>query len=269
MSPAISWAGSRRCLWGNPHPDPPRKGEGILVASGRRQNSFQTRAGSATSAGLTLEPFDLPIRYSPALADAICARIARGESVHRIGKSQGMPSYATVFNWLARHKDFAEQYARAREVQIEMGIRPWGRPTNYSPGLVTKICERIMSGQTLRRICNSRGMPPLRTLFRWLDQHRDFAERYARAKEIQVEVLADEILDIADDPALQPGEKRVRIDARKWLAAKLKPRKYGDRASIEVEPIQEMSDAEIERRIQELLAKGAGGPIGGPQATVG
>lgn len=67
---------------------------------------------------------------------------------------------------------------------------------------------------------------------------------YARAREDQADTLADEIVEIADDGTNDTylnsdgialtnqdviARSKLRVDARKWIAAKLKPRKYGDR----------------------------------------
>jgi Ser-tRNA(Ala) deacylase AlaX len=85
-------------------------------------------------------------------------------------------------------------------------------------------------------------MPSHTVVYEWLAQKPDFAEKYARAREDQAETLADEIQAIADEePPTVPtkfGEQidtgwlmwqKQRVDARKWTASKLKPRKYGDR----------------------------------------
>lgn len=77
-------------------------------------------------------------------------------------------------------------------------------------------------------------MPDTSTVFRWLAKHEDFREQYARAREEQAETHADEIIDIADDFADDPNSRRVRIDARKWIASKLKPKKYGDKTDHNV-----------------------------------
>ncbi len=74
-------------------------------------------------------------------------------------------------------------------------------------------------------------MPSTATVFRWLAGRPDFRERYAHAREAQADALADDILAIADDDG-DPKDKRVRIDARKWLAGKLKPAVYGDRLEL-------------------------------------
>jgi hypothetical protein len=87
-------------------------------------------------------------------------------------------------------------------------------------------------------------MPSKTTVFKWLGANAVFADQYARAREAQADTLADEITDIADDgsrdyAASEDGRpvvdhdhiarSRLRIDARKWIASKLKPKKYGDK----------------------------------------
>jgi len=91
-------------------------------------------------------------------------------------------------------------------------------------------------------------MPSQATVYVWLAKYPTFQEMYTRAREDQADTLADEIQAIADEtPETRPvlnkqGEpigielnsayiqwQRNRVDARKWIAAKLKPRKYGDR----------------------------------------
>lgn len=127
-----------------------------------------------------------------------------------------------------------------------------GRPSDYSPELANAICLRLADGESLRSICRSEEMPDKSTVFRWLDVHPVFCDQYARAREAQADALADEILEIADDARNDwmqrnheddPGwvangehvqRSRLRIDTRKWIASKLKPKKYGERLSTEL-----------------------------------
>src|SRR6185437_5346150 len=75
-----------------------------------------------------------------------------------------------------------------------------GRPSTYKPEIGTKICEAIISGLSVREICKEEGMPVCSTVFYWLAQpNHPFSEQYTRARAIQAEMMADEILDIADD----------------------------------------------------------------------
>lgn len=107
-----------------------------------------------------------------------------------------------------------------------------GRPSDYSPAVSDQICERLADGESLRRICQDSDMPNKATVFRWLNAHEEFRDQYARAREEQAETLADEIVLIADTEE-DANRARVKIDARKWVAGKLKPKAYGDKQQIE------------------------------------
>jgi len=73
------------------------------------------------------------------------------------------------------------------------------RRHDYSPELADLICDRIAGGASLRQICQDATMPARSTIFVWLEEHEDFARSYALARQIQIEDLVDEILEIADD----------------------------------------------------------------------
>ncbi len=113
--------------------------------------------------------------------------------------------------------------------------RKRGRPSRYTPELAAVICERLAEGESLRSICADKAMPGLSTVLGWLfdDKHEGFPEQYARAREAQAELRADEITDIADGVEHGASEAvqaaRLRVDARKWIAAKLLPKRYGDK----------------------------------------
>jgi len=129
---------------------------------------------------------------------------------------------------------------------------PVGAPTTYNTHIATVICIRIAEGESLRQILRAEGMPVQSAVYEWLLRHPEFAEQYTRAREEQADTLADEIIAIADeqpdivvvtdktgkviehklDGAFLQWQKN-RIEARKWTAMKLKPKKYGDRVAVE------------------------------------
>lgn len=130
---------------------------------------------------------------------------------------------------------------------------PVGAPTTFNSHIASVICIRIAEGESLRKILRDQGMPAQSTVYEWLLRHPEFAEQYTRAREEQADSLADEIIDIADeqpevvavtdkktgaliehklDGAFLQWQKN-RIEARKWTAMKLKPKKYGDRVAVE------------------------------------
>ncbi len=102
--------------------------------------------------------------------------------------------------------------------------------TKFTPELGDEICDRIANGESIRKIAASDHMPDVATLMRWLDANPSFAHKYARAREVQGDYMDALVLDTAD--ASKPetaAADRVKIDAYKWRAAKLKPKKYGDK----------------------------------------
>lgn len=137
---------------------------------------------------------------------------------------------------------------------------PAGRPSLYSEELADRICESIADGFSLRAICQDSDMPDRNTVMRWLlDPNRsDFVAKYTRAREMQGDAMDDKILETAD--ACTPetaAADRVKIDAYRWRASKLAPKKYGDKTAVEHSgevTTKHIALDEFQRRIQE--AKG-------------
>lgn len=109
-----------------------------------------------------------------------------------------------------------------------------GRPSDYSEELGAAICSRLAYGDPLTKICAEGSMPCESTVYLWLLKHPEFSEMYARAREDQADTLADQMLVIADDTSGDVNRDRLRVDTRKWIATKLKPRKYGDKTTNEL-----------------------------------
>lgn len=163
----------------------------------------------------------------------------------------------------------------------EIKINIMSRPSKFTPALADNICERLVEGESLRAICRDKGMPSAGTVCRWLGVNDEFREQYTRARVMQAEMLADETVDIADnstnDYMKRKGKdgqehiqlngenvqrSRLRVDARKWYASKLAPKKYGDKSSVEVTgadgkeiEFRNKSDDELNARILELASK--------------
>ena len=108
-----------------------------------------------------------------------------------------------------------------------------GRPSTYTPEVAALICERTADGESLRQICRTEGMPSRTAVWKWLDTFPEFNAQYAHAREAQADSHADDITAIADDESIPSDSRRIRVDARKWIASKLKPRRYGERQEIE------------------------------------
>lgn len=109
-----------------------------------------------------------------------------------------------------------------------------GRPTIRSAKLADSILTAIAGGESLNSITKRDGMPAYWTVLRWLNDDAAFSAKYAEAKQTCAEKYADEIIEIADDDkedarnSVAVQRSRLKVDARKWVAAKLLPKKYGD-----------------------------------------
>ena len=96
------------------------------------------------------------------------------------------------------------------------------------------ICARIAGGESLRTICKDKDLPTPQGVRKWLnaDEGGKLVAQYARAREEQADHYADEIITIADNENLTPEDRRIMVDARKWVASKLKPKRYGDKLAL-------------------------------------
>jgi hypothetical protein len=158
--------------------------------------------------------------------------------------------------------------------------RPVGRPSSYTQEIAARLCAGLAEGKSLRTVCKADDMPCMATVFNWLRAHPEFLEQYTRAKEDAADAFAEEMLDIADEASNDwmevhdkdnPGYRlngehinrsRLRVDTRKWIAAKLKPKKYGERVAVggadDMPPIAtKVDDHDLARRLAFLLDRGA------------
>ncbi|MBC1122867.1 DNA-binding protein [Escherichia coli] len=145
----------------------------------------------------------------------------------------------------------------------EPAAKKVGRPHGYTEEKALEICELVADGQSINKISKMPGMPNRSTILKWFRDVPEFSTMYARAKEIGFEVLADEIIDLADAEVNTDKDQlrrhQLMIDTRKWLLAKLQPRKYGERVTQEIvgnkdeAPVQvEVTKDELARLMQEV-----------------
>ena len=112
--------------------------------------------------------------------------------------------------------------------------RKVGRPNGYSLELAEAVCEAIaLSDYGLEQICEREDFPSAMTIYRWLREREEFQKLYARAREIQGHFQQERAVKTAIE-AQDAQLGRLAYDARKWAAAKLNPRVYGDKVVNEV-----------------------------------
>lgn len=152
-----------------------------------------------------------------------------------------------------------------------------GRPTKYTQEIANEICERIAQGEPLRQICRDEHMPGWVAVYDWLHKYADFSERFARARDLGFDAIAEETLDISDDARNDWMEKqgkdaegyqlngehvqrsKLRVETRLKLLAKWSPKKYGDKQQVELSghlATSNMTEDEIRAELAALVGQG-------------
>jgi len=124
--------------------------------------------------------------------------------------------------------------------------------SSYSEEMAQSICAWIADGKPLREFCRQEGNPAWRTVYDWLAGNEDFAARFARARDIGADAIAEGTLEIADNPQEgvetiikadgsreerrgdMLGHRKLQIETRLKLLAKWNPKKYGEKVSQEI-----------------------------------
>lgn len=144
-----------------------------------------------------------------------------------------------------------------------------GRHSTYTPEIDEEIINRISNGEPLRVICRDAHMPAWRTVYDWLDSDQEFSARFARARDLGFDAIAQQALEIADTPMLgvrteigddgktktveedMLGHRKLQIETRLKLLAKWSPKRYGDKIDLNhggvlsIRDVSELSDAEL------------------------
>jgi hypothetical protein len=222
-------------------------------------------------------------RYTEALAQRLCDRLAAGWSLRAACRDAAMPSRHTVAKWAEQRPDFAaaldaarctarEEARRAVSARLkkrlarlaERGRAPPGPPSAYCDEVAETICRRIAHGEALVDICRDPDLPSHVTVNAWMRREPAFAYMVGLAREQQAGVKLDLAWKIARDatPATV-ALARLQIQTLRWQAARLAPRAFAERAPVPgphpMEAIREEGpDGFYARRNPELAAKSQG-----------
>lgn len=123
---------------------------------------------------------------------------------------------------------------------------PVGAPSKYTEEIGIEICALLAAGMPVTKIVQLKHMPSQQTVYTWLRKHPEFLEMYEIARQDLAHTMANQIQEIIDEKPLQVvddqgnikydsgsiADKRLRMDGRKWLAAKYLPRVYGERTVV-------------------------------------
>jgi hypothetical protein len=110
---------------------------------------------------------------------------------------------------------------------------PGGRPSSYTEKRAQILCERISAGELLINLVREPDMPDWHTIYRWQDDHPEFRQRYARARQIQAHACAERAVNSARNASAEDAHAaRVQFDGDRWLASKLLASVYGDKTEL-------------------------------------
>lgn len=129
-----------------------------------------------------------------------------------------------------------------------------GRPSKYTDKLVTEICVRISSGESLLKITKDSHMPNISNVFEWLIKYPEFRDKYTCARDIQADVIFEKVREVCENT--EEGEttetkliegfeveskkskgdmiahRRLKVDTYKWMLGKMSPKKYGEHIEV-------------------------------------
>lgn len=145
------------------------------------------------------------------------------------------PELTAVQIWQAKMAKEEDERAEKRKNAI---MRPTGGKKHgiLTLELMEKICARIATGEALQNIADDEDMPSTKTFFYWVNKDDAYAKLYNEALRLRGENFADETSRLSDEARRAPPELtnayRLAVDTRKWVAARLLPKKWGDRVVI-------------------------------------
>jgi hypothetical protein len=159
----------------------------------------------------------------------VCRRIADGEKLGHILRTDGLPMPPTFHAWVARSAELGSMYEGAKADGRRVA-RPF-EARLYTPELGREFCERLTVAEGLDEVCAQPDMPCEMTVYRWCREIPEFREWYRAARELHAHWLFDEAWRIARH-ARWDGWRgaRLAIDTIRWRIAVLAPESYGKRA---------------------------------------
>jgi len=177
----------------------------------------------------------------------------------------------------AKKKVAKKKVAKGSPYKRKPTTKKTTKPSTFSDETADEILRRLIDGESLRSICKTKGMPHESTVRWWVatDEHGDFTQRFLRARDLGLDAMAEETLEISDDGQNdwmerhgEDGENlgwklngehvnrsRLRVDTRKWYLSKLASKRYGEKVEVtNKQELSEASDEELRAAIRQRLA---------------
>lgn len=128
------------------------------------------------------------------------------------------------------------------------------RTPSRARALAPVLREIAENGLSLRQACRKLTKPAWQTVLKWVSIDPKLEEQYVRACEAREQMLHDELLELSDDGRFDKktittrggqeievidqevlGRSKLQVDTRKWILARMNPRKYGDKVETTIQ----------------------------------
>jgi len=117
----------------------------------------------------------------------------------------------------------------ARQGRLDKYISNLKEP--FDPVIADIFCNRIIEGESVRKICEDPLMPDLATLTRWRRNDDDFRKDMAQARKDRAQVYHDKALEIVEETTTKDevSINRLKSDTYKWAAERGNAEEFGAR----------------------------------------
>ena len=127
--------------------------------------------------------------------------------------------------------------------------RPLERGNPDDPAVVEEICHRLVEGEAIKSICADPSMPSQTTFYQRMADDLTFRTAIGRAREAQQHAEIERTIELADSATVDDWQvKKLQIWARQWRAAKLAPKVYGEKVTLDAtvtKRAEDMTDDEL------------------------
>lgn len=107
-----------------------------------------------------------------------------------------------------------------------------------------EILRDIGNGSSLTKAINKPGYPTYDSVQKYMRSHPEIKRLYDDAVEIRADYLAESLIDLSDAPipldldgpqlSAWINQLKIKIDTRKWTAAKLRPKTWGEKMDVNI-----------------------------------
>ena len=181
------------------------------------------------------------------------------------------------YNMISMHESQTRALdTRVSDDPLALAVPRHSTRNKYTPAVAREICDRIASGESINSIGTHKHLPTARNIEKWLldPNKKAFKKLYEQAKKIQMALMAEQLIDIADNGdndwvkrENKEGEawwklngeninrSKLRVETRKWILARMMPKIYGDRIDVTSNVVFSLSELRKSFQRNEVFGK--------------